>query len=51
MTFTNEEYKEFSDRAYWLDLNDKKKYSLDLTEGVIRDFGETKFKVRIRIGI
>ncbi|MBP2097652.1 hypothetical protein J2Z52_000461 [Enterococcus rivorum] len=38
MTFNDEEYKEFSDRVYWLDPNDKKKYAPDMKEG-------TQFKI------
>ncbi|MEQ6206048.1 hypothetical protein [Enterococcus mundtii] len=45
MSNTDEQYKIFSDRVYWIDPNDKKKYDLTYKEGSIKVVEGYKFKI------
>lgn len=42
---TDEQYNLISDRVYWLDPNDEKKYDSNLKEGAIRKLSGTEFKI------
>ncbi len=45
MIFTDEEYNEFSERVYWLDPNNIKKYAPEMKENSLIKVGKKEYKI------